>query len=354
MRSREVGVIDSSLSLLDLFFGRAPTPGSIHSFSFAAAEEVEDVRVVERRTVPSPVGLKKLPGNRSGDVAIQQAISTRQRNQHRLWLGKIQHCRSWRGVIDLLEKSRKSVPWRWSTTKTKLGTILGAVPRAEYYGVPCRLGKQGAEVRDYQHRVTMGVIDELDSIKQAVPLSRGEYYAIARRQLLRGDLEAAVYTMTLWALVSRPKCALALRTRLVSVSDPEFRAKFIEGKGVKMRQRPYTIQSQLSPEMCMIMRRWLENRVASNERFVFEQKQCQQRALRKRVLADVRWINPAMELYSFRRGSALTMHRGGASVSAVREFTGHSNNAMTERYLEYGWWDVSQKELNRPWSGLLV
>ena len=287
-------------------------------------------------------------------MAIREAISTRQRQQHRLWLEKIKHCRSWRGVIDILEQSRKSVPWRWSTTKTKLGIILGAVPRAVYYGVPCRLGAQGAEVRDYQRRVTMGVINELDTIKQAIPLSLEQNKIITRRQLLRGDLEAAVYTMCLWALVSRPKCALALRTRLVSVNDPEFRAKFIEGKGVTMRQRPYTIQSQLSPEMCLVMQRWLKIRSLKNERFVFEQLPKHQEALRKRVLADVRNVNPAMELYSFRRGSALTMHRGGASVAAVREFTGHSNDAMTERYLEYGWWNVSQMELNRPWSSLLV
>lgn len=344
-------LIDSSLSLLDLFLG-----SNTFCFGAAAAEESEDdgEERGERPTVPSPVGRKRLPGNRSGDVAIREAISSRQRRQHRLWLERIRHCRSWRSVIDLLENSRKTVPWRWSTTKTKLGTILGAVPRAVYYGVPCRLGAQGAEVRDYQHRVTMGVIDELDTIKQAVPLALEQFKRIARRQLMRGDVEAAVYTMILWALTSRPKCGLALRTRLVGVDDPEFRAKFIEGKGVTMRQRPYTIQSQLGPDMCLVMKRWLQDRAAKNERYVFSQTPKHQRALRKRVLEDVRRIDPLMELYSFRRGSALTMHRGGASVSAVREFTGHSNDAMTERYLEYGWWNVAQRELNRPWSSLLV
>ena len=127
-----------------------------------------------------------------------------------------------------------------------------------------------------------------------------------------------------------------LRTTQTTVgTDGWLRARFLEGKGVTMRGIPYTVHSTLSPEWTALFTQWANTK----GKFLFPPTGVPQ--LRKRALVAMRWVDVAYVHYSFRRGGALHLQANGATVSEIRQFTGHASDAMCLRYLEWGWNNVA-------------
>lgn len=275
-------------------------------------------------------------GNGGGSTAWK-GISARQRKQHVKWLGVVRSCTDWGQVIKVLEEFRGQRRWRWSTLQTAAGQIMGAVPRALYYGLPCCLPVRDSEWRDFTRRVKIEVILELGTIKQAHPASWEHVRAMIREALAKGDRELAVFLAVMWACVARPGCAILIRSAQTRVNGNRLKCRFLQGKGVTMRQRPYTIHTVLG-EYGAIVQSWVE----TAGEFVFRQETSLD--LRRRALAAMRRLDLRYEMYSFRRGAALQLQRNGASVPQIRKFTGHATDMMCERYLEWGWNDVNEQE----------
>lgn len=237
----------------------------------------------------------------------------------------------------MLEQLRITRLWRWSTTQTAAGAIMGAVKRALQYGLRCRVPlKTDQAWADWTREVKRQVVKEIDTLEQAKPVSASHVDTMLRRALKDDDVDLWAFLLLMFALVSRPGCVSMLRTTQTKVgTDGWLRARFLEGKGVTMRGIPYTVHSTLSPEWTPMFTQWANTK----GKFLFAPTMVPQ--LRKRALVAMRWVDAEYVHYSFRRGGALHLQAKGATIAEIRQFTGHASDAMCLRYLEWGWGNVA-------------
>ncbi len=151
--------------------------------------------------------------------------------------------------------------------------------------------------------------------------------------------ELALFLIFMWAAAARPGCTLLLRLENIGTTETTVKMRFTEGKGVTMRRRPYTVHSTLGE-----FHVWVQNALPRRRGYLFSQRRAPK--IRARALLLMRQSDREYEQYSFRRGAAIAMHRSGVPVSTVRRFTGHASDDMTERYLEWGWYDLAQAQEN--------
>ena len=266
-------------------------------------------------------------------------ISLRHQRRHVKWLGILAEKRvtGWAGVRRLLDDRRVSRPWRWSTTQTAAGTIVGAVKRADQYGLPCRVPvKVDQAWADWCREVKRQVVKEMDTLEQARPVTARHVDVMLREACTIGDYDLWAFLLLMFALVSRPGCVSMARKSQTEISnDGWLRVRFLEGKGVTMRGTPYTVHSALSTEWAEMFRVW----VSSRDYFLFEPASVPK--LRQRALVAMRRVHPEYQHYSFRRGGAMHLQAMGASVTEIRQFTGHTTDTMCLRYLEWGWANVA-------------
>ena len=243
----------------------------------------------------------------------------------------------------MLDEFRVSRPWRWSTTQTAAGTIVGAVKRAIQDGLPCRVPvKVNQFWTDWCRMVKREVVKEMDTLDQAKPVTAIHVDVMLREAYANDDMELWAFLLLMFALVSRPGCVSMARTSQTSISrDGWMRTRFLEGKGVTMRGTPYTVHSALSPEWADVFRTW----ASSRGYFLFDPAAVPK--LMERALVAMRRVDPQYQHYSFRRGGAMHLQAMGASVAEIRQFTGHTTDAMCLRYLEWGWANVAMAKRPR-------
>ena len=239
-------------------------------------------------------------GFRAGDKAIRNGLTEGTRVKHEKWLNELATCRTWTDAVHVVENRRQKKKWRYSTTRTVLGTIMGAVPRASYYHIPCRLkDPKSAEWKDYVRSIENGVMAEIDSISQAKPATSEVIDAMIKLCYQRRQKELAAYIILMWACAARPECTGKVRSANVSMSQGgSLKVRFVEGKGVTMRRRPYTVltdahgwETQLGDFL----------RSRKNATFLF----LNVKSLKKQLSAALREQDVEMSTYSVRRGAAL-------------------------------------------------
>ena len=266
-------------------------------------------------------------------------LSRAQQRKHRKWLAMLveKNVQSWAGVRRMVEQLRTTRQWRWSTTQTAAGAIMGAVKRAVQYGLRCRVPlKQDQAWADWTREIKRNVIKEIDTLEQAKPVSAQHVDVMLRRALLNDDIDLWAFLLLMFALVSRPGCVSMLRSSQTKATpDGWLRARFLEGKGVTMRGIPYTVHSTLSPEWTTLFNQF----IATKEKFIFTPASVPN--IRKRALEAMRRVDKDYVHYSFRRGGALHLQSMGATIAEIRQFTGHASDAMCLRYLEWGWNNVA-------------
>ena len=269
-----------------------------------------------------------------GDAVTASGISAKQRKRHVKWLIAVRHCKAWREVSDVVEKERVSRRWRWSTTRTVLGTIMGAVPRAQMYRVRCRLPKdRGPAFKDYVRSVENGVMAEVSTLNQATPASPEVILKIVRECFRLGLVELGVYIIVMWACAARPEDTMKLQPPNVDVRpDGRCRARWVEGKGVVMRRQPYTVHTVIPTEFVERVRGFLFTRHGLPRLF-------NDATLRQQLTKMLKSVDPSYTLYSIRRGAAITLATAGTPLPTIMLFTGHTSAAMCLRYLSWGWFE---------------
>lgn len=176
---------------------------------------------------------------------------------------------------------------------------------------------------------------ELATVAQALPMTVAH---MARALgLAETDPPVMLFMLLMWALVARPGCALTVSPVHMQAVQAMLKVRFVEGKGVKMRGVPYTVHTHCPIKWNRFIAAAILNR--ADERYLFRQRECL--SIRKRTLALIRRVDPKYQLYSFRRGAAITLQRTGAKIEEIMAFTGHASASMCSRYLEWGWWDVT-------------
>jgi integrase len=276
--------------------------------------------------------------NELGDV-LWGAVGAKSRMKHLKWLEFLRPICTWRDLVVAMERLRTVRNWRFSTTSTALGEVLGAIKRSQMYGIPCRLIGKSPVIDDYRKGLQLGMITELETLKQATPLTVENVRRIVQKNLIK-DQEVATYISLMWATAARPGCIEKLKVKNVSVENLSLKCLFTEGKGVRCRRRPYTIHSSLSMVAVRAVQNWLEQRKSL---YLFNQHDS---TLRKRVLQAIRVQVKDATLYSMRRGAALALMKGGATLTEVQNFLGHTSSETTERYLGWGWEDRNQASIN--------
>jgi len=262
---------------------------------------------------------------KQGEKVAWEAITEEQRRKHILWLNRIKKLTSWSDVINCVEKLRAERGWRASTTRTTMGTILGAKRREDYYGIRTSLGPPGTIVQDYMKAVTLQEIDQLHTTTHPFP-AQWNHIRRAVRSTTRTDLQT--YLLLMWFTVSRPGCITKQKKENIKIErGNQVRVLFTAGKGVRLRKRPYTIFTEVPGNMAQIIRKYLSER----EGELFQQQ------VQKDALILIRKIDSRLSLRSIRRGAAIQLAEKGTPIEIIREFTGHATNHMCERYLGWGW-----------------
>lgn len=260
------------------------------------------------------------------------AISLSQRTKHRAWIQQLDKIQSAEGVVQLLEAMRVRVPWKFSTTETKIGEILGAVRRVDAYGGCRRLREwvKSTVFQDYKRGVHLEVLKE--EVRSPQPLQVVHVERVLEELLQAENWEVYAALALQWGTAARPNCVLKLQIRNVEVTEGGLRVKFVEGKGVAARGEPYTVHSTLG-EWWGPVSRWLC--IRKGHRFLFEDTRRER--IKAVVRTTLRKCDVRYGLRSIRRGAAIALARVGVPMSVLLHFTGHRTKEMCLRYLDWGW-----------------
>lgn len=247
------------------------------------------------------------------------------------WLRVLEGVNSISEMVVIVDHMRVQRKWKYSTTLTKLGEIVGALRRREYYASGCRLNKveEDQEFKDYERVIRHGALQEQVNYPKAV--LREDLHKAIKNLLMEERIEVAVLLLLVWSTAARVACALKLRKENIEISGQEIKIRFVEGKGVFARKQPYTVHTHLG-QWTQKVQSFL-NRTKTSELFPVSQWN----RLRKGVSEALKGVDRAYELRSLRRGSLVTMAQRGVPLEVVRHFSGHTNDNQCLRYLEWGW-----------------
>jgi integrase len=276
---------------------------------------------------------------------VWQAVTEQQRKRHVWWLERLPKGARSEEVIDLVEKCRRDRNWKAPTVMNAMNTISGAVQRAEYYGYRKFHFMRDTRWTDYRRALQKEVSSRYGEVKQARPLEKNHLKQVVKK-LHRDEQEVAIALALTWACVARPGDVLKLRRGHVQVNRKgEVTCRFVEGKGVTLRRRPYTVHSRVPKKWA----KWVLGFIANKTEFLFQDTP----RLRRKLARSLRDCDQDYDLRSIRRGAAITMAQKGVDIETIRHFTGHANVEMTERYLAWGWHDQKRACQDRRAARLL-
>jgi hypothetical protein len=164
------------------------------------------------------------------------------------------------------------------------------------------------------------------------PLSEGifpvhrEVVEKALATLRRYDCQTARYLILWWALCARPGDTAQLADGdLLWTSPIALTVTFRRGKAVIVRGGPYSVHTVIPEDWSYIVK----NTASPNS--LKEQERVHQMAMR--TLLE---IDPKIQARSMRRGALQTLALSGAKMETLLCFSGHRNEKMLLRYLDWG------------------
>ena len=129
----------------------------------------------------------------------------------------------------------------------------------------------------------------------------------------------------------RPNCVSQLKYQDIKQEADGLHMTFRRGKSVKLRRKVYSLKTAAGP-----LQRYLSLNGEPNH-FLFYAKEPEDRAdLLKTMTRLLREVNPDLESRSIRRGALQAMARCGVDQDVMMHFSGHTNLAMLNRYLDFG------------------
>jgi hypothetical protein len=219
-----------------------------------------------------------------------------------------------------------------STVASQMNSLCGAETKNTIYGVRMKeknitKNKAFQEMQKYvQH------LSREEDVDYPEPLKKKHLLRVLGDLSASEEWEALCFLLIQWATTARPNCVYLLRPdNLVFGKKNGLSVLFLKGKGVTMRQSPYTVHTQLPPSYTPLLISFVENVMGSAQLF-----ETPYETLTAIVRSAMRKYNPDYEMRSPRRGSLCCMARKGVSLSVLRQFSGHTTDRMILRYLGWG------------------
>jgi integrase len=269
-----------------------------------------------------------------------QGLQTKTEMEHRKWLKEFECETDWNIVIGKLEKRRKEKDLKASTVLTNIGSLKGGLKRQKAYGYTCKLPLASQEITDYIRKLTQLQWEEIEMLKQAEPLP----LETAQRLILNSTGEHRIYTMLLWALAGRPKDIAHLNTANVEVEGTMLKARFVSSKTTRLRGKPFTTHSTITPEMASYIQRHLKNR---KQKTLFTTPGDQMEHLKINLNEYNKRNLTNYTTYSFRRGAAVHLAKAATPLQVISTLLGHTSLETTYRYVGWGWLDRGAALANR-------
>ena len=232
-------------------------------------------------------------------------------------------------------RTRSGKSCKWSSSRTLLGSILGAVRDAPFHGSRLTMKPNDPSTRkidrtikkrvyaervDFPFAATVGHVNRALDLLERAPLP----------PMLR--LMCLVYLLLWWATAARSGDALQLQswaivTLRTSHGMPLRSVKFVEGKGVTLRG-PYTVHT-LVPRQHL-----LDLLMTNSEDYIFPPQFRQKIA--DEVLGALKKADPRIEMRSIRRGSLQALAMADVDEQTLMTFSGHKCLPTLHRYLDWG------------------
>lgn len=230
-------------------------------------------------------------------------------------------------MLTAFEAVRLERGWKWSSTRTNLGTLLGALRRsAKSAWLTC------AEIRDYCKAVDRNVIAERPDYPK--PLVAAHAVALLKK-LRRSTPSLAVFLALQWSCSSRPHCTALLAPQDVTIDVQAQTATllFTRGKGAWSRRAPYAVHTSLG-FMTPVVETYLRSRMPHTTLFPAEGREYE--ALKRDLRNALRSMDASYRLGSIRRGALEKLAETGADAETLKFFSGHKTMASLLRYLRWG------------------
>ena len=314
----------------------SPPPSSSSSSSSESSSDTDSDSTASQSTTSSDSSTSRLD---SLELNGEEAIAPAQHKRHRKMLALCRAATSPESLIATIEGARKSKKWKYSTTATYIGALYGAVKNP--------------------------FVNPSDSIVSFVTSAKfSKYHAVIRRKLLTEEVNfpkaanaqqinsvvsnerhAASTRMAIllaWSLAGRVSDILKIRTHLVNIKRSSqadlatVLVKFVDGKGVNARKQPFTVATTVPRTLATTLHRFVAERLLKGNKFLWSEKDRNREMRAMRAVLKPR----ALELRSMRRGALQTMALAKAEPTTLRYFSHHSTDAMLDRYLGWGWFNV--------------
>ena len=243
-------------------------------------------------------------------------------------------------VLRVVQWQGRRRRWKWSTTKTTLGTVAGAfrylpsfIPQAT---TPWRIGEQPVW--------TLATRKAATATAACIPSQRpvmtaDEAFRCCALAASRGEHSVAGAVALSWVTAGRMGSITQLKRADVAMDEPltdDLQVTFRRGKTARLRQVAFTTHTAMGRFEPFI--RPLLLRTAQND-WLFP---CPDNATRVKLRVDtLEYLREATgndntAVYSLRRGALQLLANQGAPTSVLLNFSGHADVKTLRGYIEFG------------------
>jgi hypothetical protein len=262
---------------------------------------------------------------RVGRVEGRVNLTRRTKEKHVKTLTRFQDA-SVEDVLVYFEERLKEV--KPSTVANEMGTFMGAFAKQQLYGITTKERiDQSLEfklmLKNVEHKARE------DDVDYPTPLLKHHLLRVLQELMAAQEVEAFHFLVLQWATAARPFCVYQLRPQDVVFTDRGVSVLFRKGKGVTMRQSPYTVHTDV-PYYADSLDEFLS---FTEENVIFLTPY---EELCNVIRTSMRTCDSTYEMRSPRRGALCCMAEAGVDLKTLRTFSGHTSNRMILRYLGWG------------------
>jgi hypothetical protein len=169
-----------------------------------------------------------------------------------------------------------------------------------------------------------------EDVDYPTPLVREDFLLTLQDLIEQGEVEAFVFLLLQWITAARPYCVYQLRPVDIVFLRKGVSILFRKGKGVTMRQSPYTVHTSAA-HFSSPLQEFVEAAVGETSLFSTDYA-----TICEVVRGAMRKHDPTYEMRSPRRGALCCLAEAGESLKTLRMFSGHTSDRMILRYLGWG------------------
>ena len=168
-----------------------------------------------------------------------------------------------------------------------------------------------------------------DDVHYPYPLKKKHLLKTLEHLLDHHEEEAMMFLLIQWVTAARPFCVYQLNPHNIVLKKERLSVLFKKGKGVTMRQSPYTVHTTAGGFTMMVKDYLLS--LESDKMFMTPYKE-----ICTIVRTAMRQHSPLYEMRSPRRGALCHMAKRGVCLETLKNFSGHTSDRTLLRYLHWG------------------